>query len=65
MFVKQNENNNKHLFDIHHTTQNDNIKKNNQHQQQKLQHQHEIVQGIVKPMPDDLQKSINLLGNRK
>ena len=36
-----------------------------QDQQQKLQHQHEIDQGIVKPMPDDLQKRINLLGNRK
>ena len=37
----------------------------NHDQQQKLQHQHEIDQGIVKPMPDDLQKRINLLGNRK
>jgi len=37
----------------------------NHDQQQKLQHQHEIEQGIVKPMPDDLQKRINLLGNRK
>ncbi|MBD70710.1 hypothetical protein CMK21_11380 [Candidatus Poribacteria bacterium] len=36
-----------------------------QDQQQKLQHQHDIDQGIVKPMPDDLQKRINLLGNRK
>jgi hypothetical protein len=35
-----------------------------QDQQQKLQHQHDIDQGIVKPMPDDLQKRINLLGNR-
>jgi len=34
-------------------------------QQRKLQHQHEIDQGIVKPMPADLQKRINLLGNRK
>jgi len=37
----------------------------NHDQQQKLQHQHEIAQGIVKPMPDDLQKRINLLGNRR
>ena len=37
----------------------------NHDQQQKLQHQHDIDQGIVKPMPDDLQKRINLLGNRK
>ncbi len=36
-----------------------------QDQQLKLQHQHDIDQGIVKPMPDDLQKRINLLGNRK
>jgi hypothetical protein len=36
-----------------------------QDQQRKLQHQHEIDQGIVKPMPADLQKRINLLGNRK
>jgi len=36
-----------------------------QDQQRKLQHQHEIDQGIVKPMPDDLQKRINLLDNRK
>jgi hypothetical protein len=36
-----------------------------QDQQRKLQHQHDIEQGIVKPMPDDLQKRINLLGNRK
>ena len=36
-----------------------------QDQQQKLQHQHDIDQVIVKPMPDDLQKRINLLGNRK
>jgi len=33
-------------------------------QQQKLQHQREIEQGIVKPMPDDLRKRINLLGHR-
>ena len=33
--------------------------------QRKLQHQHDIDQGIVKPMPDDLQKRINRLGNRK
>ena len=39
--------------------------KANHDQQQKLQHQHEIEQGIVKPMPDGLQKRINLLGNRK
>ena len=37
----------------------------NHDQQQKLQHQHDIDQGIVKPMPDDLQKRINLLSNRK
>ena len=37
----------------------------NHDQQQKLQHQHDIDQGIVKPMPDDLQKRINLLGNRQ
>jgi hypothetical protein len=37
----------------------------NHDQQRKLHHQHEIEQGIVKPMPDDLQKRINLLGNRK
>ena len=37
----------------------------NHDQQQKLQHQHDIAQGIVKPMPDDLQKRINLLGNRQ
>jgi len=36
-----------------------------QDQQRKLQHQHDIDQGIVKPMPDDLQKRINLLDNRK
>ena len=36
----------------------------NHDQQQKLQHQREIDQGIVKPMPDDLQKRINLLGHR-
>ena len=37
----------------------------NHDQQQKLQHQHDIDQGIVKPMPDDLQKRINLLGNQR
>ena len=37
----------------------------NHDQQQKLQHQHEIAEGIVKPMPDDLQKRINRLSNRK
>jgi hypothetical protein len=36
-----------------------------QDQQRKLQHQHDIDQGIVKPMPDDLQKRINLLGNQR
>ena len=34
----------------------------NRDQQQKLHHQHEIELGIVKPMPDDLQKRFNLLG---
>ena len=29
------------------------------------QDQHDIDQVIVKPMPDDLRKRINLLGNRK
>ena len=38
--------------------------KANQDQLQKLHHQHEIDQGIAKSMPDDLQKRINLLGNR-
>ena len=37
----------------------------NHDQQQKLHHQHEIELGIVKPMPDDLQKRINLLGNQR
>jgi len=37
----------------------------NHDQQRKLQHQHEITEGIVKPMPDDLQKRINRLSNRK
>ena len=37
----------------------------NRDQQQKLHHQHEIELGIVKPMPDDLQKRINLLGNQR
>ena len=37
----------------------------NHDQQRKLHHQHEIEQGIVKPMPDDLQKRINLLGHRQ
>ena len=50
------------------TESNENVEttrqKANQDQQQKLQHQREIDQGIVKPMPDDLQKRINLLGNR-
>ncbi len=51
------------------TKSNENVKVTrqlaDQDQQQKLQHQHGIDQVIVKPMPDDLQKRINLLGNRK
>ena len=50
------------------TKSNENVEatrqKVDQDQQQKLQHQHEITQGVVKPMPDDLQKRINLLGHR-
>ena len=37
----------------------------NHDQQQKLQNQHDIDQGIAKPMPYDLQKRIKLLRNRK
>ena len=51
------------------TKSNENVKVTrqlaDQDQQQKLQHQHDIDQVIVKPMPDDPQKRINLLGNRK
>jgi len=49
------------------TKSNENVKVTRQlaDQQQKLQHQHDIDQVIVKPMPDDLRKRINLLGNRK
>ena len=36
-----------------------------QDQQKKLQHRQEIDQGIVKPMPDNLQQRINRLGNTK
>ena len=62
------------LFNIHWflqqlTKSNENVEVTrqlaNHDQQQKLQHQHDIEQGIVKPMPDDLQKRINLLGNQR
>ena len=36
-----------------------------QDQQKKLQHRQEIDQGIVKPMPDNLQQRIHRLGNTK
>ena len=36
-----------------------------QDQQKKLQHRQEIDQGIVKPMPDNLQQRIDRLGNTK
>ena len=36
-----------------------------QDQQEKLQHRQEIDQGIVRPMPDNLQQRIDRLGNTK
>ena len=36
-----------------------------QDQQKKLQHRQEIDQGIVRPMPDNLQQRIHLFGNTK
>ena len=36
-----------------------------QDRQKKLQHRQEIDQGIVKPMPDNLQQRIHRLGNTK
>ena len=36
-----------------------------QDQQKKFQHRQEINQGLVKPMPDNLQQRIHRLGNTK